>query len=705
MQGLWSRTARLPSSSCKCVACLRTAANEIASRPATTAGAGRRSLRVGNALTALYSSIFAGAAIADAKAKQKRRQEWADKIAAVKEEVDELIDEERRILEVLSARNALQNTQTRLFSAFARFGSSDRVKRTRESPLLSSQTHVGGETGVEGILAKRYLSTGAHSQNGLAELRNAHIELSEVEEIEDRIVGEETVDGDFEIEEELADLDQLIQRPEPDFIWEQASITRIKAIQKVAVQQLVYRLLLRPSIVHDYSGQPVNYYRDESLDRPPSVLLSRLQTLRRRLYSLKYVQASNYDDLMQNIGIEELDAARRNAREKYDHLLKRDIKLYLQGRMQIQELLLKVADNMTSCEEPDRSSAFTMLISAFSKTHQNDLVDIVLKCLIPNLFHFSTPLIITIISHFRKTKNLKDFDQFLQMLRGEGGYSVNLRTTWRKKTVNSIEISIPPLSTFNPVILTSLIMTALRFDQPEKAEAYLHVARSQGFVDNFDTLSSYLRFYAIRRDLKNGFSTLLRALDFLTSSTDLEEKRIARLILYMTDFCERCGQEDLSSALIHAAVRSGFDCRTAHRPADSGYLLFIYEKWAKVQENFQVKDQEQLPPEKCAIFVALTEQKVTQLHENHHDNTREFQREYREAYSKVDLMRRGQPKSQTREQSQTVLPSSFDTREELSNLRRELDLIYSRIEKLSPSDSLHLQDEQERMRASSISSS
>jgi hypothetical protein len=671
MQGLWSRaTARLPSS-CRCNACLRTYVHGVA-RPSPTT---RRGLRVGNAVTTLYSSIFAGAAIADAIAKRKRRQEWDDKIAAVKEEVDELVDEERRLLEVLSVREVTKtgagadHTQTRAYSTSSRVGptrSFGRSLSARALPVDAGKEDVNEVTNIE--------------------VPDAH-EPAQTSEL---ITEPNQKNSDMH---ELDDLDTYnIPRPEPDFFWERSSVTRIKAIQKLAVQQLVYRLLLRPSVVHDYSGVPVDYQLDDSLSRPPSVLLRRLQTIRRRLYSLKYIKDAPYDDLMQNIGIEELDAMRRNVRERHDAYLKQDIQRYLSGKLQLQKLLMQVADNLLSCEEPDRPYAFALLISAFSKTHQNDLADLVLKCIVPNLFQLSTPLIIDIISHFRKTKNLKDFDLFLQMLRGEGGYHVNLRNTWQKKTINGVTVTVPPMSSFNPVILTSVITATLRFDQPEKAEAYLHIARANGFVDNFATLSAFLRFYAVRKDHERGLSTLSRALNFIVSSPDLQEHRVSRLILYMADFCACCSRDDLFTTIVHAAILSGFDCGTAHKAGGStSYLTASHKRWQQKQRELSVdtseqqQQQHQSLSEKCATFVSLTGERITQLQREIHGPApaiTELYRELQAVHTRLKLVSLQSPISST-----THISGKLES-SELKNLRSQIEILGLRIEQLGSGEAV-----------------
>ncbi|EED23289.1 conserved hypothetical protein [Talaromyces stipitatus ATCC 10500] len=630
MQGFLSRVARLPSSGCRCKTCLRTYVNGVATRPATASS--RRGLRTANAVTALYGSIFASATIADALSKRKRRQEWEDKIAAVQEEIDELMDEERRLLEALSARKTRQTSAGALQSWSYRAGAQI---ETRNAQTLANRA-FSTKAPIEKSAADDYAVESDWTISDIAGHSSRKADIDETAFVEETLLSVSTREsasdeetGNFEYEtfdEDLSNMNNMIPRPEPDFKWERSSIVRIKAIQKLAIQQLVYRMILRPSVAHDYSGLPVEYRLDEPSTGSPNALLNRLRGVRRRLYSLKYIRDAKFDDLMQNFTIEELETM-RDDRDRYDILLKRDLEQYANGKLSLQQLLMQVSDNLLTCQEPDRPVAFSLLINAFTRWHQNDLADLVLKCLIPNLFKLSTPLIVAIISHFRKTKNLKDFDLFLQMLRGEGGYSVNLRTTWVKRNVNGITITVPPTGGFSPVLITSVITATLRFDQPEKAEAYMQVARAHGFIDNLDTLSAFLRFYAIRNDFETGLSTLVRALNYMISSSDFEEDRIARLILCMADFSARCGRYNLSTTLIQAAVQSGFDYSLVYisERSELNYLLGTFKKWRKAQAKVEMdfSQQQQLPlHEKCTRFADLTAAKIIHLQHmtTHYDN-------------------------------------------------------------------------------------
>jgi hypothetical protein len=685
---------------------LRTYVNGVATHPSA---ASRRGLRTANAVTALYGSIFAGAAIADAMAKRRRRQEWDDKIAAVQEEIDELMDEERRLLEVLSARKPrqLSNTAIQFRSHHARnhMGSIE----TRNAQLLANRafsTKVPiAESSVDDYMDENNWTT-IGQEVDIGKAASAEETLNESNRKED--IDEEADEVDYEaLEDGLSTMNIIVPRPEPGFLWEQSSIIRIKAIQKLAVQQLVYRFMLRPSVAHDYSGLPVDYRLDDPSGAQPSVLLSRLRGVRRRLYSLKYIRNSEYDDLMTNLHLEELETIRSD-RERYDFLLKQDIEQYAKGKISMQMLLMRVSENLSACEEPDRPETFALLINFFTKSHQNDLSDMVVKCLVPNLFKLSTPLIIAVISYFRKTKNLKDFDLFLQMLRGEGGYPVNLRTTWVKQNVNGITVTVPPVGSFSPLLITSVITATLRFDQPEKAEAYMQVARALGFFDNMATLSAFLKFYGIRNDFESGSSTLVRALNFMVSSSEFKEERISRLVLCMAEFSVRCGRYNLCATLIEAAVHSGFDCGLAHIPenseSESNYLLGTHKKWKRAQKKYaaEFSRQQELPlHEKCTKFADLTAAKIIQLQ---HKATR-YDNDLTPTISPdlLDDPQNSQPMSKyVKLRSDThanktspthKLTAGYPPSVKIKNLRAQLEYLHQRIDDLSLSEGRNVSKE------------
>lgn len=548
MQRLWSRVAPTQST-CRCVPCLSTSAPGITSRAATAAS--RRRLRIGNSVTALYTSIFAAAALADAQAKDKRRHEWAEKIAAVKEEVNELVNEEHRLLEAIQARRSRTLLQ----------GALQKRSFTTWRSIPTPRCHQW--------LQRNSLRRLVHAP---PPRRSVHAVQSADLEDDEEIVDEFQSRKLQEIGEDEGDLDDDTIELEDGFFpedmevpkWLSDDIIRQKAIRKLAVKQLAIRLLLRESIAHNYSGIAMDHKAD--FDMPQlnySELLSELNKLRRRIRLLKRTEGAYYDDLAHDLRVRST-AELKMERTRLDDEAARDVSLFLRNKMSIQELNLRLANNLLQSSDPDRPFFMKLMILAFTRSMQNDLSDLVLKTVLPHKFPLNSSLIISILTYYKKSKNLKAFDSFLKVLRGEG-YPVDLGKLgfYKKMVVNGVEITIPPVASANPVIYTTLITAALRFEQLDRADAWLQAGRKHGFTDDFSTLYAYLKYYAKREDWQNGLYALRRSLAFLTGSTLHSDRHVERLIVHMVQLCDWCGKWDLADAMISAAIDSGFDWSSA----------------------------------------------------------------------------------------------------------------------------------------------
>ena len=568
MHKLWSRAASAQPTS-RCVSFPSTGATGITSQGATAAS--KRRFRFANSITAFYSSIFAGAALADARFKNKRRAEWEEKIAAVNEEIGVLLDEEKRLLSTLDSRRRRRSVngavQTRSYST-AIPSSNFEPHRLREEEDASNIHHEH--------------EAGSRFDGGVAT----------------------ATDGGFEDLEDLKKDDEMDLETEPVPGWLSGPFLQQKAVQLLAMKQLAIRLLLRPSIGHNYAAVQMNYPADFDAPRMNvSNLLDELNRLRNRIRYVKENEMENIDDIVHGLRSKSAYEIRRE-RIRLDSEMDRDTEIYISGRMSLEELLLRLASNLTQSTDPDRPVAFKYMLLAFGHTRQNDLGKMVLRTLLPHAFLLNSPLIITILHFLRKTKDLKNFDLFLNMLRGEG-YPVNLgkMPLFKQKVINGIDLTVPALDSSNPVLYSAMIMAALRFDQPERADAFLQAARVTGFMDDYTTLFAYLRYCAIRKDWWSGLSSLKRAVAYLASTTAHIEEKTERLIVWMVHMCDECQKHDLSEILIKATMDSGFDPGIGekqwdiHFPSDPDY-----ERWQKAAESAGSEMRAMPFEDKCFSF-------------------------------------------------------------------------------------------------------
>lgn len=583
MQSLWSRAIQ-SRTTCRCVSCLSTTAEGVTSR---SAGAASRSrLRIGNSVTIFYTSIFAAAALADSRAKTQRRHDWEEKIAAVKAEVNELVDEEQRLLESLRSRR----------------GNAHGLSRMLPRRGLGQASSSSSTPRVAFSQPRRPFHTESRLFSAASAANPAHLQVDEdlrTEELDDHDVtdGEDHDASDKQSDESYSKAFRTL----PGTILEDE--VRLKAIQKLALEQFAIRLLLRSELAHTYSGLPMNYERDT--DSPMlnfMDLVWKLRHLRKKIQNLKAQPETDF-----RVGTPNTEAYTAEIREtnrRLDTELSQDLRMFDHKRISLQELLMRMSHNLLQSADPDRPTAFRRILVTFTRARQNDINDLLLRTLLPNGFYLSNSTIVTIISFLRKSKNLQGFDLFLQMLSGDG-YSVNLggASHYERHKINGLDMVIPPLPSKNPLLFSELITAALRFDQPERADAWLQAARTVGFFDNFTTLYSYIRFYSIRQDWEKGIIVLKRAVTFLVSSELLELRQVERLLHLMVHLCDACNQDGVSESLISAAMQSGFDKDIPLAGMDVTSITQPRpERWMQAAQNVPEEKKNRPLWQKCSDF-------------------------------------------------------------------------------------------------------
>lgn len=543
-------------------------------------------------MTALYTSIFAAAALADARSKAQRRHDWEEKIAAVKAEVNELVDEEQRLLESLQSRR-----QSRLRDSFAQnrgLGITSNV-----SPITLPRTIPSQPT------------RSFHTRRDLNDIATPQIPekpTSDWQHDAENVHQEEGEDaGNFHLEEEnymREEHEDMHCRHEFMESWVVQDTHRVKAIQKLALKQFAIRLVLRPQIAHRYYGVPAMYRRDFQVPQVnTSKLLVELNSLRRRINVLRKHPDSYYRDLLNDydtMGDREIE----NITRDLDDELEQNLQAYMSNHMSLDEVILRISENLLNSVDPDRPKAFRMILLAFNQTRQNDINEILLRTVLPHRFYLSTPLIMTIFSFYRKSKNLKDFDLFLKQLTGDG-WSANLGvfSPYSSRRVNGLEVVVPPLDSNNVLIYTELIISALRFNQPDRADAWLQAARRVGFFDNFNTLFSYLKFYSIRQDWEKGSAALKRATTYLLSATGLEPPYVDRLIVLMAHLCDSCGRKESAQALISAAMESGFQPELPSLQEDVEPITDpTFARWVNAAQEVPHKQSSRPLWQRCSDF-------------------------------------------------------------------------------------------------------
>ncbi|PGH10099.1 hypothetical protein GX51_00366 [Blastomyces parvus] len=577
MQSFWSRTA-LSTGSCRCVSCLRSGSNAVAGQAGTAAS--RRRLYIGNSVTLLYSAIFATAMMFDADAKTKRRTELEKKIEAVKEEVEELRIEELRILNGLAARRKVRQLPLPL-------------QRRQYSTVAATAT-------TSSVSIARY--QGVHS---------FPMERSEPQEPPAFKERPETITDVFEkgSAQKRNPMDEN-ERDETHYDLAGQDILRERAIQLLAMRQLAIKFLLRPSFAHSY-GEVVADYGEE-FDHPKfktQDYLIELHALKRRITRLRFRRDESYDDLVKNITIQEHSALQQERQELHNNL-QASFASYSRKIISLQRLLLIASENLLASEEPLLPQTVELMITQFTRSKQNDLVKMVIDSLFPNRIRMTPPVIVSAINFYNKTKDLFGFDGLLGLLQGDS-FPVNIPVLWETISVGDVQVVVPPKPR-HPFVMNALISASLSFNQPQTADAYLHILRETGYNEGAQVLGSYLRFYTMTPNWRKGRYVLLRSVAFIMSTKAHFGNTIERLILYMVTFCNSCGKNELSAAIVKAAVETGIDWRPSHNNRDVRSLVKTsLKQWSTAAEHASANiPASRSLGERCYEFAKQIEQTI-----------------------------------------------------------------------------------------------
>ncbi|KAM5476219.1 hypothetical protein MauCBS54593_000904 [Microsporum audouinii] len=560
MQTLWPR-AQIQAYTCRCGSCLKSSSSNAATNR-TVSAASRRRMLIGNSITGFYATLFATAVAWDTSVKTRRRIERQQEIEAVKAEVEALELEQLRRLEALASR-----------------------KRTRVS--APSQQRRGYSTSIGPDRSQR-----RYCRHLSIQAAGARCQSSEAQQLDTEFLDPEYDNSATphvqSLHRELtnydADVDPRseaeIERYESDLSLN--DILRQRAILRLAARQLAIKMILRPALAHLYAGVPFTSRTSCVLpDIDIEKLLAELENIRVRIAKLRSSRDAWFGDLARNITIVEHEnlIAERNA---LNEDLKRMFAMYQDDELTSRDLLIKVAENILSSEEPLSRLSVSLMIRMFGRSRQNDVVNMIIDSIFPNGLILGEGVIIATLDFFNKSKDLYRFDGFLNRLLG--GKLLRVPQYWKLTKVGDIEIPVPPKGS-DHVILSTLISSALGFNQPQRADAWLAVMRHRGYADNPHVLGSYLRFYSQRQDWEHGGPLLLRVVDYISSTIADNEGQFERLILYMAAFCNSCGKERLGNSILKAAAAHGIDWQDAYNSTDERIvILSTLERWRAAAE-------------------------------------------------------------------------------------------------------------------------
>lgn len=572
-----------------------------------TRGVNKR-LHIGNAVTMFYSTIFAAALILDIQYKEARAFRVKEQLETAEMELLELQIEETRLLEGLRERRRRRwwGIEDNAFMV----GKGQRRAFSTNTNTNNTSTWTPRRT-----MGRRAMSTPG-AANIASDKHQPHAMSSDSFPPKN---GEPATENHYESITDVLDPDLDInitnQPPDTDHLSGQQDYAtdnplREAAVRRLAVRQLAIKLILRPRIAHSYGSAALQNDQEtqELRNMRTSELLAELDEVKKQIMLLKYSHRPPSGCVLRDFTISEQHALKKERARLEDEMRELFVK-FEKGQMFTMELLLSLAQNLLSSQEPLSPAGIELLITKFTRAKQNDLAKMVIDALLPNRFPITLPITVATITFYAKTRDLFGFDGLMLFLQGLSG-PINSAYTWKSLRVASTDVPAP-VNPRHRYVMNALISASLSFDQPHRASAYLSLLRETGYIEGPEVIGSYLRYHSLTPNWEHGRHFLLRALSYIMSTTahSPTSTAVERLVLYMAIFCNCCGRHDLAMVIVRGATAYGLDLVRCYNPRDVRLAVRLaVRQWEEaVAVNTAVVDREDGFGERCVAFAMHVE--------------------------------------------------------------------------------------------------
>jgi hypothetical protein len=497
MLRLWSQAAR-PQLSCTCAACSSSVTGTLARR--TASATTRRQVKLVDAFTILLAPVFATAFIADAIQKDRRRIEWDRRIAQVEGEVQRLQQQESQILRSLSsAANARRNKihHTRPYCT-----------DVRSRPL---EDDLGGELKIPQWRTLEW-------------------------------------EGEGEDDVHHASARDAQQESTPDTQMTENTRDARRRVERLVALKLAIRMLLHVRVGTSPRFNDINLdYTYEANDNAKDFndLIDRLKTIRRSLHELNSPGRRSDVSTLQKMPRREQAAIDQEIRN-----LAHEFRL---GNLSITRLVKRIGNSIIRSPEPPSVNAYVPLMTTLSRARLDELAYLVMAAMDESRLTLSNHSVLNIIWQYGKNRDANRFEEFLKSVT-KASATTKYTELWEWRMINEVEVPCP--SSNDSRLLQILVYTALKCNQPHRAEAWLSQLKcSNGPARHTShVLRNFMKFYATNRDWQRGRAWLSAALDWSVSLGPNVVRDLQRVVFAMLELCVACGKQDAYTCILQAAV-------------------------------------------------------------------------------------------------------------------------------------------------------
>ena len=499
MLRLWSQVAR-PQLSCSCVACSSSVAGVLARR--TASATTRRRLKLVDAFTILLAPVLATAFVADANWKSRRSIEWDRKIAEVEGEVERLHRQESHILRSLNDGVNVRRKRihhTRSYSTDVR------------SLVLEDDTN-------EPVDSLRWRSM-----------------VAEVHQDEDAY---QTSASDAQ--------EAFMVSPQV----KEESRDAVRRIEKLVALKLAIRMVVHVNVGTSPRFIDANPGYTHDSKKPPGDLNRLIDQLRIVRRSLRQLNSAR-----ERPNVPASYKMPRNEQAVIDIEIRRSAHEFQLGKLSVRSLVTRIGNCIIRSPEPPSVKAYVPLMRAFSRARLDELAYLVMAAIDEGRLTLSNRSLFNVIWQYGKNRDAHRFDLFLDSVTKPDA-ATKYTETWEWRMINELELPCPTSN--DSQLLQILVYTALKCNQPHRAEAWASRLKYSDTPAKHTShvLRNFMKFYATHRDWQRGQAWLYAALDWSVSLGPDVIRDLQRVVFAILELCVACGKQDAYSCILQAAVHA-----------------------------------------------------------------------------------------------------------------------------------------------------
>jgi hypothetical protein len=280
------------------------------------------------------------------------------------------------------------------------------------------------------------------------------------------------------------------------------------------------------------------------------------------------------------------------------------VRLFRRGEMNVAQLVEQFAEKLLSSSESPTAHGYIPFLRALSRARFDELGFMVDGTMTEARLPFDRHAVFTLLWQYGKNKEAPYFDKLVKKLTTDSARA-QYGEQWVWRSVGGTLIPIPPSR--DPQIMQILIYTALKCNQPHRAEAWSTLMSYSRTAHRWmsHVIRNFLKYYSAHRNWYKGYLWLQTALDRAEMLATQDIRHLQRVAFAMLEFCLAHEQRTLYREILDAASM----CRLGVYAADpdltmtqrSAEILGEWELCHAKTQNAQMDDLSSF--EKARMFV------------------------------------------------------------------------------------------------------